>query len=53
MLDSPSAWIALVNDERQWLLMDLGSPQLVAGVVTQARADQYLGAMALYIWMET
>lgn len=39
MLDSPASWSAGVNNQHQWMQMDLGSNRYVAQIVTQGRGD--------------
>jgi hypothetical protein len=41
MLNSDQAWSAKTNQKGEWVQVDLGSEQTVAGVVTQARADKF------------
>merc|ERR1719181_2574095 len=38
-INSPQGWSAQHNKANQWMQMDLGQPQLVAGTVIQPRAD--------------
>lgn len=44
MLDSETCWAAERRDQKQWLVMDLGMPKLVTGVVTKGRygSDQWV-----------
>ena len=42
MLDSPQAWSAATNKIGEWIVLDLGAIQSVAGVVTQGRGDKYV-----------
>ena len=39
-LDSAQGWSSDTNTAGQWWQIDLGSVEWIAGVVTQARADQ-------------
>jgi len=41
MLDSETCWAAERRDQKQWLVMDLGMPKLVTGVVTKGRYQYY------------
>jgi hypothetical protein len=39
MLDSPQAWSAAKNEVGEWMQMDLGASERVAGVVVQGRKE--------------
>eukprot|EP00961_Rhodomonas_salina_P021509 288907-Rhodomonas_salina.1 len=50
-LDSPKCWAAQVNDQNQWLQLDLGALRYVDGVATKGRAewDQWVTAYRMSV----
>ena len=49
MLDSPTGWSAATNNIGEWIVLDLGATQSVAGVVTQAPDTRTYSTLKSYV----